>query len=77
MDGPAGILLSSKSEKNKYSMISLHDFTMNTENKLMAARGEGSQGAGEMGEGEWEVQASSYGTSKSQEYKVLHREYSQ
>lgn len=43
----------------------------------MAARGEWSQGAGKMGEEEWEVQASSYGMSKSQEHKVLHREYSQ
>ena len=31
---------------------------------------------GKMGEGDWEVQASSYGMNKSQGWKVQHREYS-
>ena len=30
-----------------------------------------------MGEGEWEVQSSSYEMSKSQEQKAQHKEYSQ
>ena len=34
-------------------------------NKLMVARGKGEMG--EIGEGEWEIQASSYGMNKSQE----------
>ena len=34
-------------------------------------------GMGEMGEGDWEIQASSYGMKKSWEQKARHREYSQ
>ena len=33
---------------------------INTESDLMVARGEGPRGMGKMGEGEWEIQASSY-----------------
>ena len=37
---------------------------------------EGIWGMGEMSEGEWKKQVSSYGMSKSWEYKIQHREYS-
>jgi len=41
---------------------------INTENKLRATGGgRGCEGMGKMDEGEWEVQASSYGMNKSQE----------
>ena len=38
---------------------------INTENTLMVARGEVGGGMGKMGEGEWGIQASSYGIHKS------------
>ena len=38
----------------------------NTENQLMVGRGKGGGGMGKMGEGEWEVLASSYGMNESQ-----------
>ena len=41
--------------------------TINTENKLMVARRDSGTEMGKMGEGQWEIQASSYGMSKSQE----------
>ena len=40
---------------------------INTEKKLRIAREEGGQWVGKMGEGEWEMWASSHGMSKSQE----------
>ena len=39
---------------------------VNIENKLMVARGEEQRGMGKMSEGEWEMQASSYGMNKPQ-----------
>ena len=63
-----------KSKKDKY-----RDFTymvlknrtrpINTENKLKVAREEG-QGRGKMSEGEWEIQASSYGVSHGTWYRT-------
>ena len=41
--------------------------TINTENKLIVSRKQGVGGIRKMGEGEWEIQASSYGINKSQE----------
>ena len=38
--------------------------SINTENKLLVAT-VGDRGIGKMGEGEWEIQASSYGVTKS------------
>ena len=38
-----------------------------TGNKLMVAKGKGSGGMDKVGEGEWEIQSSSYGINKSQE----------
>ena len=40
---------------------------INAENKLMVTRGKAGVGMGKMGEGEWEIQAFSYGMNKSQE----------
>ena len=40
---------------------------INTEDKLMVARGEGYGGMGKMGEGKWEIHASSYRMNKLQE----------
>ena len=37
----------------------------NTEKKLMVAKVKGNVGMGKISEGEWEIQASSYGMSKS------------
>ena len=39
---------------------------INTENRLIVAKGERTQD-GQMGEGDWEIQASSCGMNKSQE----------
>ena len=50
---------------------------VNTENKLTVARGVGCRVLGKMGEGEKEVQASSCGRSKSQEYEAQHEGCSQ
>ena len=41
--------------------------SINTENKLMVASGDGSGGMGKIDKGEWEIQPSSYGINKSQE----------
>ena len=46
---------------------------INTENKLIIASGEG-WGMGKMGAGQWEMQASGHGMSKSREEKAQHRE---
>ena len=43
----------------------------------MIAIEEGSRALGKMGEGEWEIQAFSYGMNKSQGQKVQYRLYSQ
>ena len=40
---------------------------INTENTRMVARGEGGGGMSEVGEGEWEIQASTYGKNNSWE----------
>ena len=40
---------------------------VNAENRLVVARGKGGRRMGKMGEGDWEILASSYGMSKSQE----------
>ena len=53
--------MESKKQKNKQAKSRKRP--IKTENKLMAARGVES---GEMGKGEQEIQASSYGTHKSQ-----------
>ena len=51
--------------------------SINAENKLMVVREEEGGGMGKIGEGEWEIQASTYGMTKSWGYKAQHREYSQ
>ena len=50
-------------QRNKKSIIR----PINTENRLMVARGERGGRIGKMGAGELETQASSYGMNKSQE----------
>ena len=53
--------LSVESEKtNQLSKQASRNRPLYTENKLMVAGGEGGEGMDTMGEGEWEVQASSY-----------------
>lgn len=47
---------------------------VNTENKLMFARGRGYGEMGKMSEDEWEIQASSYGMKKSHGCVIQHRE---
>ena len=42
----------------------------------MVAREEGVGGLGKVVEGEWKIQASSYGRNKSWEKKAQHKEYS-
>ena len=49
---------------------------MNIENKLVVVAKGRMVGIGKMGEGEWEITASSYGTDMSPGSKVQHREYS-
>ena len=48
---------------------------MSTENKLVAARGEGCGRVGQTGDGEWEARASSLGVDESWGCRVQHREY--
>ena len=46
-------------------------------NKLMVARGKRGGRMGNIGEGEWEIQPSSYGINKSWEQKAQPKECSQ
>ena len=50
---------------------------IDTENKLMVARGEGGKHVGKIGEGDQEVKTSSYKINKSWGCNAQHREHSQ
>ena len=57
------------SKRNKTKII-------DTENRMVFARGEGVWGVGETGKGDQNIQASSYKTSKSWGCNVQHSDYS-
>ena len=57
--------MGSKNTKQINEQIKSRKRPINTENKLMFARGKGGKWMGKMREGEWEIQASSYAMNKS------------
>lgn len=61
-------------ERNIYDLFLSRIRPRNIKNRLVVAKEQGCGEMGEMGEAEWELQASGSGLSKSQGWKVPHGE---